>query len=1027
MADELAELLLRITAESGDAERDLTGFAATLEGVGALTEKPEVRVDVEGVEKIVALQGLLDTLNDAKIEPHISEAFEKRLKNVSEELLSIGKAQAPGQKNIEQILENAAAGAPRDIAPGGGVLLDPRPLNEAEQALQDLTGALHEFEGAKDAVIINPQPTKDFADALEATARAAEDAHGKQVSLAEALERTAAAAATPQLSEQGPSGAVAFNTTAVEAFREELHGLSDDSSTTGSKLRRLEADMGDLVDVIPGDQQTGGLTKFLGALGSLKLPSGAFSGLSGAFESMNKSVGHVSTNIGPFGARLGLVSGAIIVLVGVIAVNLVGALGALAASFAFAAAAAGAAAIAIIGAFGPLVAVAIPAVLALGKVLKVLQTEQQEAATASADKAQADIAARHAAEQHADGIRALHDALRSQEDAERSLTEAVQNEKDARVKAYDEWQDAIEATSDARLSLERSELSADQADLGLKQAQFDLKKFRSDLGLTGDEFTKMFDKFTNVDFDYSAASVGSGLKEAGVTEEEKALKLQGLILNVRDARLREKEATDGVSDSQKALEDARKTEAKFAREGIKASDQYVAALDRVSAAERTVRDATERVADQRRNLVRMQQDRADAEAAAQTKSKQLTDKLTGAEDRLLKKVKDVKTSLEGAFGPSTTAIVDALTDALDAVPEAVDKIKGSFTTVGVEAGNVIRSIGEQLTSDHTTDAFNTFASGATALMQPVADIVGSLFSILLDIGTSALPYVTDAFGHIAQWFKDLASSPDTLTRIRDAIAEIWPHLETWWGIAKNLGGGFFGLLKDAAGDGKTLADRILDVAENFNEWANSKKGRQDVHDFLKEAIPMAESFVAGVWNLLVAFITFSIAVTPLLTDFFNILRDCAKQIDRMLGAWGKFHQLSGVDLKDFLDPDKIGNVGKVIGDKLGTEIAHALGIGSPSKVTQTIGRETLNGFILGIDDPNKITAAVNRAFKMPILAGTAGLPPSVQDAAGFAGRTTGVNIGEVIMPPPPSGGNPDPQVAARQFMDELKRRGGRGG
>jgi len=800
----------------------------------------------------------------------------------------------------------------------------------------------------------------------------------------------------------------------------------------GAQLKLFESTHDINIDV---DKSRGGIERAMSAFGGL---ASAFSslgsqgaGVTDAFGGMGNALSKITVNVGAFGFSLGPLVVVVVTLAGAIAVSLVAALAALAASAAVAAAALGALAVAFLAALGPMLAVAIPALLMFGKVLKVLQQEQNEAAAAAQKKAQADQQARAYAQQH--------------QDAERNLAQAIQARREATVQAYREMADAIEAVSDSYRSLERARLSQEQAALGIKQAELNLKNFRSETGLVGSSLDDMFKKFTDVDFKGNTDAIVGQLK--GMTGQslggDNELELQRLVLAVRDARLSQKEATDGVSDAETNLSRAQETALDFQKRGIIASDQYVAAINRV--------------ADARRGLIRLEQNRAwELQNAELLKSQSQVAALSGQEQKLLDVVRELIAAFEDAFGPAVRALMDGIIDGLKGMGGAMKRLKGNLTGLGTAMGGAISGLLGGLASPEATELFQALIDGATVLAPLVTSIFGSMFELLGKIAVAAMPFLVAGFQAIAGWLSDLAENT-SVQDISDALSDMMPHLQTWLDLGAKLGEGFLNLIIAAAPAGLDLAKSILDIATNLAAWAGSEEGRQQIKDFLANAIPLAKDFAWAVFQVVKWFIAM-VETTKEVIDFFVLLWDAifplrwllkkfweqlktdVEAVAGWLGMMSVKIENAWADVTAFLSglPEQMFNAGAdaVMGfidglwskkDDLfgvakdlfnipGTIAEKILELGSPSKLMKDIGRNVGIGLQMGMESTaSRVAGAANASLAAPVVA-----------AGGLAAAAGGMTIMHQDVNLPAAPGHDqlgDPRVQAEMFAREMIRRG----
>ena len=539
-------------------------------------------------------------------------------------------------------------------------------------------------------------------------------------------------------------------------------------------------------------------------------------GLGGATTRLSAGFLSFGSSLGPVVALLG----ALAVTVGV---SLVGAFAALVASLAAAAAGAAALGVAFAAVLGPAAGLAVAVGARLAKVFEALKAQ---------DAAADDVGRKTAA-----GSAAAAAATQALEAAERSRSEAVRQLGLATTAAYREMADAAERASDAIRGVERAELSLDESKLGTERARLELQKFREEAGATDKAFGAIFTKFTDVSVDTSGlkkAIENANAASGGKLDASQELELRQKVLDVRDARLREKEATDGVSDAQREATRAQQDNNKFKREGIRASEQYRGAL-------RGVESATLAVAAAQRQ--------GDA-GAAQEKALQLTGRLSKSENAFLESLKQVRKELRGAFGPATDAVFGGLNRALLRVPNLINPLRGAFKRLGEAVGSAFDRISGDLVKPETVASFRRFTDTAARLAGPITDGLLSLFHIFLNIANAALPHLVSGTKSVAGQLKKWDVGTSNSKKMSKTIGTLVGHLKTWLGVGAAIADVFLAFLEDAAGPGRSLADSIKGVANRTAEWLRSTDGREEMKRFFKDAIAFTKDFVGFMAQLI---------------------------------------------------------------------------------------------------------------------------------------------------------------------------------
>lgn len=1040
---EVARLLLQITADTGQARANLTSFAQQVRDLDGTRAQVKVQTNADRVgnavkdvsDKLKDLEGGRGGGGGPRLVDIIGDDELKKLKDASERASLFGEevGKIKDEKiNVEVDVDTSQLRMLQSEFQNIGRFTDIQAPNVSPQLglfgeqLQVFEQRLRDLDGENVEVDVHLNTPQDqlalFESQLSLLDRNVEldvevNDHG-QIALFQ-RELQDLGSFTPHF--EGGGGQVQALGNQLNALGGQMDDIDHrhvepniDVDTAGSQLKldilsaqlsaldakdvKVKVDtsranlLGDMTMAVRG--LVSGLQSFAGA-GEQAASSGGLLG---------KSVANASVNVGGMSLRLtGLVA-----LIGTAVIATMVALAAAAASVAAALALAAAAVAGMIGAglamLAPIAAVALPAFLSLSKVMKVLQQRQTEEGQAAAKSARDHQAASQYADQHADAVRNLQRAIENQAqteadsdrqiaEARRSRQQAIQDLASAEQSAYREMQDAAERARDAELSLQRARLSREEANLGLKEAIKNLKDFRKQTGTAANALDGMFTKFSNVNFKGNTANI-VGQIEAATGKSfsgDKELELQRLVLAVKDARLRQKEATDGVGDSQRELNRAQEDNNKFLRDGIKASDNYKAALERVRDARKAVTDAertasraevaaARQVADARRNIGRVETARAfEVQNQQLTNSQSKVDALNASERHLLDTVTRLKTAMGTAFGPSTTAILDGIAGGLDKVEGPMKTLQPMWTRLGQAIGTGIQNLAAALTSPQMLGFWKTFAGGAVRAIPSVISILTSLLTLFLQFTSSALPYFIVLLQDLATGLTDAANNGGGFSGMFQAAK---PIIDAVWRIFKAFVGIFLGFVKAGAGQGGSLLDTFAGWAEKISAFVNSAQGTKEIQDFLATVLPLARSFGRFLFALVGFFLRLGEAAAPTLSIIFDVLTIIVGVLSTVVNAIGTLINIAarplaaltelgtqGIGLllgmaNQTLDVGKSLVTGLVNGieagitwvknavadlwDSIWRAITGLFGIGSPSTKFASAGKDLVRGLINGI-------------------------------------------------------------------------------
>lgn len=631
MADNIANILMRIRGDDDDGDRTLKSFLGKLKAFGQEKATATADVEVKGEDKLARASAALSAFNKqkeqarkdvtAKVDLQIKAAA-ARLELLKAKIQALNTTQIPdtsAQKNklladlekAQVVLDTLKRSHPEVLVSANIKQLEAA-IKIAEAKVKNLENTTRKTPQGEATRLLNLDKANADLDKLQARlgvlrTQDPELVVKADIRVAEAKIISLQAALDALPDEKSIRIKVEAQLAKAEA---ELVVLQAQADALDHKKITIEAKFDKDNGLVNVEQAAGlgaqALGKFASVLGQVQ----GFAGKAGS------AIGGVTANLGPFGVKLTPAVAGILALVIAMGISLVAAAGLMVTALAGAAAAVGLLAVAFIGALGPAVALAIATFTKITSILKILKAQKEANAAADRKTAEGTAAANAAEERRHNSLVALSSALRGVASAERAKDQAVQAAKDAITQASrDEvtateslvtatqdtkdqlvaaYKAIIQSAQDARkalLAFEEAKLGIQDAALATKEAELALKSFRSESGLAGKEFDNLFKKFTNVDANVDVSPFLSKLiPGAGGTEQSAALQLEKLILSVQHAKLGEKEATETLKSSESDLTDKRKESAKFLREGVLAYKPYTDAI-------KAQRDATVRLAD----------------------------------------------------------------------------------------------------------------------------------------------------------------------------------------------------------------------------------------------------------------------------------------------------------------------------------------------------------------------------------------------------------------------------------------------
>ena len=499
---------------------------------------------------------------------------------------------------------------------------------------------------------------------------------------------------------------------------------------------------------------------------------------------------------------------------------------------------------------------------------------------------------------------------------------------------------------------------------------------------------------------------------------------------IAEAELRYERAKLAVEDAADKVADLGEENADAARKGVEGSDEVVAALDDQKDAQKAVRDAANGIIDAQDRLVSAN----DAVLASYDSLASAQDSLAQARERA------AAAGGGGGLGEDVIKLAPAaqeFVDAIKALKPAFEELRLGvqqklFAGLGKTVTDTFMAWRQPLTTvlgDFATTFNGLFKNlGATLRRQPVIDglvsgaqtvrenferigtvITGPLVEAFANLSRASKPFVDAVGGAIAdglQAFADKVNAMAADGRLAAFFEDATGYFNDFKEITKDVGsilGSFFEILTDSEkGDAespfKQFAGFLDDLAESLQDPATRETIRGYIEDFKDFAIGIGDAVRIGVqlYGVLDKIGIFAqLAYGP-----FGQLADAFERVTGTtpLGAlldvdWAGL----GQSVKD--SARSVGGAiveGVVEGAKaLGGLLASAaasllwsgpnslvgrvkagLGIASPSKVFESIGRDTILGLLNGIG-----------AMLGSLSAKAREIPGRVRDAVGNAGAT----------------------------------------
>jgi phage-related protein len=610
---------------------------------------------------------------------------------------------------------------------------------------------------------------------------------------------------------------------------------------------------------------------------------------------------------------------------------------------------------ALVAAAGPAIAVFVGAFTSISKVLQVRQLRQQaldsqtrrgasiqrQATAADEARHKAGLALRDAHEQVAAAEEALAEARRNAAqqiaddrdaavqaaqqvaDAQRALAEAT-------IQAYRNMQDAFNEAIDAQSRLAHSRIDIQRQKLNLKDDQAELKKLREAAGLAGSGFDDLFKKFQDVHVDTSG--IAAALEKAGVgkgTDPDLQRQIQEQLLKIKEDHLDIKDSIQAEKEAQQQANRAQQDANRFRREGIKADQGYISAVENLTtaqhdaakaaqtladaekqgiagnpavlSAQRSLRDARQRSSEAadtyHQKLKAIKKGESDAGGTTDLYREKLS-KLTDGQRNLLGAIDFLVKAYKFALAPAVDSVLGGMASALKSTGVAAIIFRQKLKGVGDAWGEEIRKMGHFVLRPDNLFAFADFADASKRLTHTFGGALRSLFGTIINVAQAAMPLLESEVGKVADAFKGWETGTENIEAIRKNIKPGVTVLNLFVKGLIAIGKALFGIFLSGQKPIIDFVKFLADGLESFAKWTRSTRGKNQIAQFFKDTLPFVKSFIKLIIAFGKTFITTIQILFPILEPFLKSLIEIVNVLNFLLRVinflLGPFKTLIGV-------------------------------------------------------------------------------------------------------------------------------------
>lgn len=227
-----------------------------------------------------------------------------------------------------------------------------------------------------------------------------------------------------------------------------------------------------------------------------------------------------------------------------------------------------------------------------------------------------------------------------------------------------------------------------------------------------------------------------------------------------------------------------------------------------------------------------------------------------------------------AIRPATIALFHDLAGALQTLQPVLKDLGPSFTIMARAIGGALRQLAGVFADPAMVGAFKQLVVSGAQLAGPIAQGIGNLARLFINIANAAMPFLVSGAQKVATALGHWADSTDNVGKLQGTMALLVSNMRSWLNLIKQLGGALLALFADALGPGQKFVDWLAKGVEQIKNWLNSTEGKNTLAKFFQDVIPLAQTTISFVAKLIVIFFQFVQIVAPALNivmGAFNVL------------------------------------------------------------------------------------------------------------------------------------------------------------
>lgn len=271
---------------------------------------------------------------------------------------------------------------------------------------------------------------------------------------------------------------------------------------------------------------------------------------------------------------------------------------------------------------------------------------------------------------------------------------------------------------------------------------------------------------------------------------------------------------------------------------------------------------------------------------------------------LVQRWNDFMNAFRSANAPAIQNIISMFGVFLDVANKLLPVLSYMSKTVSGALLMAFRQVGAVLTSSGVDAILRRLADAFASLSGPLIHAALNVLLGLLTLADRAAPALSWLVGEVvklSQAFLDWSSNA--------SIGALVSQFQSWWNLAKALGGLLVTILSGGAKQGQGMVDSLTQIVNKWNAWLKGVQGQKSLRKFFADAVAMTRALMPILAGIIVFFFKFGRMMLPIYTKVFGALRKGFHQLMDALKPFKPFwDNVLGPLLKGFAK----GVIGSVV-------------------------------------------------------------------------------------------------------------------